>query len=207
MRRASIARSSTRRSITIRCYVVTLFGTPAQLARIEEVVAPSLRVATHTGAPLVPQTSRLLQPDYTTAVARAFDSTVMIVAADVIDGRLKPRAGGSGVIVGADGSILTQLSHRARQDRPPARRVRDRALQLARSGAAAVVRRPAEPQQAAARFRFALLKCDMDSDGRAWNPATAGGDLADAAGSDRGRRPSGASGCGCSAIPTSAAAA
>ena len=156
-------------------YVVTLFGTPAQLARIEDVVAPSLRVATHTGAPLVPQTSRLLQPDYTTAVARAFDSTVMIVAADVIDGRLKPRAGGSGVIVGADGSILT--SYHIVHDKTG--RLHDvfvigRYSSLDQAPQLWCAGRPSR-SKLQRDLDLALLKCDMDLDGRAWTPATAGG--------------------------------
>jgi len=40
-------------------------------------------------------------------VSRAFDATVMVVVADIVDGRLRARGGGSGVIVGKDGSILT----------------------------------------------------------------------------------------------------
>ncbi|MEO7097039.1 MAG: hypothetical protein ABI175_27515, partial [Polyangiales bacterium] len=88
-------------------YVITIYGLPAELQRIEEVVAPSLRVPTGTGMPLVPQTRMLSQLTYPNAVARAFDSTVMVVAADLVDGRLKASGGGSGVVVGADGSILT----------------------------------------------------------------------------------------------------
>ncbi|MBL9015189.1 MAG: hypothetical protein JNL83_13485, partial [Myxococcales bacterium] len=88
-------------------YVITLYGNEAELDRMESVVAPSLRVPTQTGLPLVPQTRTLSDRTYPNAVARAFDSTVMVVAADLVDGRLRPRGGGSGVVVGADGSILT----------------------------------------------------------------------------------------------------
>ncbi|MGE3458173.1 MAG: hypothetical protein AB7O24_23870, partial [Kofleriaceae bacterium] len=88
-------------------YVVTLYGSASQLEEIEQVIAPTLRVPTQTGLPLVPQTRALTQRQYPNAVERAFDSTVMVVTADLIDGRLKPRGGGSGVIVGGDGSIIT----------------------------------------------------------------------------------------------------
>ena len=79
-------------------YVITMFGSSAELSRIESVVAPTLRVPTQTGLPLVPQSHTLSQRTYPNAVARAFDSTVMVVAADLVDGRLKPRGGGSGEI-------------------------------------------------------------------------------------------------------------
>jgi len=154
-------------------YVITLFGSRAQLAQIEEVIAPTLRVPTQTGLPLVPQTRRLTQRTYPNAVARAFDSTVMVVAADLVDGRLKPRGGGSGVIVGSDGSILTNYHvihdkngrlHDAfvigRFSQP------DHAPQLWCAG------RPSRGKLQREQD-LALIKCDLDLDGRAWNP-TAG---------------------------------
>src|SRR5439155_10172437 len=67
-------------------YVVTLFGSPAELDRIESVVAPTLRVATPSALPLVPQTGHLGQRTFPTEVEHAFDSTVMVVVADVVDG-------------------------------------------------------------------------------------------------------------------------
>ena len=155
-------------------YVVTLFGTPAELARIEDVVAPSLRVATHTGAPLVPQTSRLSQRTFPGPVGRAFDSTVMVVVADLVDGKLRARGGGSGVIAGGDGSILT--NYHVIHDKQP--RLHD-VFVIARFSAA-----DQAPQlQCAGRpnrgklqpeLDLALLKCDTDLDGRAWSPANGG---------------------------------
>ncbi len=156
-------------------YVITLFGGAPQLDRLEDIVVPSLRVATQTGLPLVPQTGRLSQRTYPNAVARAFESTVMIVVADLVDGRLKPRGGGSGVIVGADGSILTNFHVIHDKDG----RLHDvfvigrfadgdRAPQLACAG------RPSR-SKLQRELDLALLKCDLDLDGRAWNPATGGG--------------------------------
>ncbi len=155
-------------------YVITLFGSPAELDRIEEVVAPTLRVPTQTGLPLVPQTRTLAQRTYPNAVARAFDSTVMIVAADLIDGRLKPRGGGSGVIVGGDGSILT--NYHVIHDKDG--RLHD----------VFVIGRFSAPDQApqlwcAGRpnrsklqreLDLALIKCDLDLDGRSWVPGSNG---------------------------------
>jgi S1-C subfamily serine protease len=155
-------------------YVLTIFGTPDELSQIEDVVAPSLRVQSQTGLPLVPQTGRLSQRKYPTGVGRAFDSTVMVVVADLVDGRLKARGGGSGVVVGSEGSILTNyhvlhdkdgrlhdtfvIGRFASQDRAP---------QLQCAG------RP-NRSKLLREFDLALIKCDMDLDGRTWSPAMGG---------------------------------
>ena len=154
-------------------YVVTVFGGEPELARIEGVVAPSLRVPTQTGLPLVPQTRTLSQRTYPNAVARAFDSTVMVVVADLVEGRLRPRGGGSGVVVGSDGSILTNyhVIHDkdgrlhdvfviGRFSQP------DHAPQLWCAG------RPSR-SKLQRDLDLALVKCDLDLDGRAWVPAAA----------------------------------
>jgi S1-C subfamily serine protease len=151
-------------------YVVTMFGSAAALDRIESVVSPSLRVPTQTGQPLVPQTRRLSQRTYPNAVARAFDSTVMVVAADLVDGRLRPRGGGSGVVVGSDGSILT--NYHVIHDRDGRLHDvfvigrfsdQDRAPQLWCAG---------KPSRSKLQrdIDLALIKCDLDLDGRTWNP-------------------------------------
>ena len=142
-------------------YVVTLFGTPEELELTEDVVAPSLRVQSQTGLPLVPQTGRLSERTYPAPVGLAFESTVMVVVADLVDGRLVARGGGSGVIVGGDGSILTNYhvihDHAAVQGGDPDVRLHDvfviarykspdQAPQLAVRGAT-------EPRQAPARAR------------------------------------------------------
>jgi S1-C subfamily serine protease len=155
-------------------YVVTLYGTQAELAQLEGVVAPTLRVPTQTGLPLVPQTGRLSQRTYPSGVGRAFESTVMVVVADLVDGRLRARGGGSGVIVGADGSILT--NYHVLHDKDG--RLHD----------AFIIGRFSAPDQAPQLHcagkpnrskllrdsDLALIKCDMDLDGRSWNPAANG---------------------------------
>ena len=156
-------------------YVVTVFGTPAEIALVEDTVAPTLTVPTPTGLPLVPQTGRISQRTFPGAVERAFDSTVMIVVADLIDGRLKPRGGGSGVIVGGDGSILTNY-HVIHDKDGRLHDVfvigrfseRDRAPQLWCAGKPSRGKLQRE-------LDLALIKCDLDLDGRAWTPATGGG--------------------------------
>ena len=52
-----------------RLYAVTIYGSPRRVAKLEDQIAPTLRVASHTGMPLVPQSSRL-QPTYPASVAR-----------------------------------------------------------------------------------------------------------------------------------------
>ncbi|HEX2686227.1 MAG TPA: trypsin-like peptidase domain-containing protein, partial [Kofleriaceae bacterium] len=153
-------------------YVISLFGTPAEIERTEEVVAPTLRVASQTGLPLVPQTGHLSARKYPSAVARAFDSTVMVVAADIVDGRLRARGGGSGVIVGRDGSILTNY-HVIHDKNGRLHDVfvigrfseQDKAPQLHCAG------KPSR-SKLLRELDLALLKCDLDLDGRSWNPTS-----------------------------------
>jgi S1-C subfamily serine protease len=151
-------------------YVITIFGTDSELQRIESVVAPTLRVATKTGLPLVPQTRSLAQKKQPNPVAQAFPSTVMIVVADMIDGKLRARGGASGVIVGKDGSILTNYHVIHEKDG----RLHD-AFVIGRYGA-----RNRAPQLVCAgrpsrsklqpELDLALIKCDTDLDGRTWTP-------------------------------------
>ncbi|MEJ7597325.1 MAG: trypsin-like peptidase domain-containing protein, partial [Kofleriaceae bacterium] len=151
-------------------YVITLFGSPAQIERIESVIAPTLRVATRSGLPLVPQTRSLAQRKQPGPVAEAFASTVMIVVADLIDGRLRARGGGSGVVVGTDGSMLT--NYHVIHDKEGRLHdlfvigrfgARDRAPQLVCAG------RPSR-SKLQRETDLALIKCDTDLDGRMWTP-------------------------------------
>ncbi len=155
-----------------RLYAITLHGTPRRIARLEESIAPTLRVASRTGMPLVPQSSRL-QPVYPESVALTFRSTVMVVVADKLDGQLRAVGGGSGVIVGADGSVLTNyhVLHRKGAE------LRD-VFVIARFVAAdqpprLVCAGHPTASKLQPELDLALIKCDMDLDGRPWSPTTA----------------------------------
>ncbi|HMG56490.1 MAG TPA: trypsin-like peptidase domain-containing protein, partial [Kofleriaceae bacterium] len=152
-------------------YVITLFGSPVEIEQLEELVAPTLRVATQTGLPLVPQTGHLSARKYPSAVAHAFDATVMVVAADLVDGRLRARGGGSGVIVGKDGSILT--NYHVIHDRNG--RLHDVFVigRLSELDKAPQLQCAGKPSRGKLQreLDLALIKCDLDLDGRSWNPA------------------------------------
>ncbi len=148
-----------------RIYVVTIYGGPRRAARLASAIAPSLRVASRTGMPLLPHSSRL-QPGYPPAVARGFESTVMVLVADVIEGELRAVGGGSGVVVASDGSVLTSAHLLLRGDG----RRRD-AFVLGRPdgpGRPPVLICAGRPDRSKLQpeLDLALLKCDADLDGR-----------------------------------------
>ncbi len=115
--------------------------------------------------PLVPHSLRLA-PGYPPSVARGFDSTVMVLVADVVDGELRAVGGGSGVVVGRDGSILTSYHVLVRGDgrkhdvfvigRPEAK------------GQPPVLVCAGRPDRSKLQpeVDLALIKCDADLDGR-----------------------------------------
>lgn len=154
-------------------YVVTMFGTANELAAMEQVSAPSLRVRSQTGKPMVSQVSLRGRIAYPGPIGRTFDSTVMVIVADVVEGRIYARGGGSGVVVGADGSVLTN----AHVIHDKTNRLRDLFV-IARFSAidrAPQIECAGHPNRSKLLpdADLALLKCDADLDGRAWAPSTA----------------------------------
>jgi hypothetical protein len=155
-------------------YAVTFHGSPSQIDYLEEKLAPSLRVASKTGVPLLPQ-NRVSQVRAPAAVKGAAAATVMVVVADLVEGRLTAVGGGSGVVVSADGSIVTNyhvvhdkggrlhdvfvIGRFVAEGKPP---------QLVCAG------RP-NRSKLDPSADLALIKCDMDLDGRAWTPGRDGG--------------------------------
>jgi hypothetical protein len=153
-------------------YAVTFHGSAAQIALLEGTIAPSLRVASRTGVPLLPQ-NRVTQVQAPPAVRTVMASAVMVVVADVIDGRLRPAGGGSGVVLSTDGSIATNYhvihdkGGRLHDVFVIGRHVEGRPPQLVCAG------RPRR-SKFKPEIDLALLKCDMDLDGRPWRSAESG---------------------------------
>lgn len=152
-----------------RLYAVTLYGPPGRVDGLAAIVTPTLRVASLTGTSLDTYSGRL-QPQVPDGVRATFDRTVMVVVADVVDGRLRATGGGSGTIVGADGSVLT--AHHVLVD---AARGPHQVFLIAR-----YVSRAKPPElmcagkptasKLAPELDLALIKCDTDLDGRPWSP-------------------------------------
>ncbi len=153
-------------------YAVTFHGSPAQIHYLEDLIAPTLRVETKIGVPILPQ-NRVTQVRAPASVHTALASTVMVVMADVVDGRLRAVGGGSGVIVSSDGSVVTNyhvvhergrlhdlfvIGRHVAPGKPPV---------LVCAGAPS--RSKLQPE-----LDLALIKCDMDLDGRAWRPTDGG---------------------------------
>ena len=156
-----------------RIYVVSFFGSRNAIAAMESVTAPTLQVESQTGLPLVPQVGRATKPNQPGAVGKAFDSTVMVIVGDLIDGRLQPTGGGSGVVIAADGSILTNyhVVHDSNQ------RLHDvfiiaRSNQTEKAPVLICAGRPSR-SKLQPETDLALIKCDMDLDGRQWDSRAA----------------------------------
>jgi S1-C subfamily serine protease len=154
-------------------YVVTFHGTPDQTARMEATTASSLRVEGAPAGSWLDAGSAGVVPDHPAEVDAALASTVMVVVADLADGSLRATGSGSGVVVGADGSILTNHHVVA-----TAGGLHDLFViaRFAGPGRAPELVCAGHPDRAKLQpeVDLALLKCDSDLDGRALDPAALG---------------------------------
>jgi len=150
-----------------RLYAVTVYGPVRAATRLAALIEPTLRVSSLTGRTLA-STDRL-QPPLPAAVRAAADRAVMVMVADVVNGQLRAVGGGSGAIVGPDGSVLTAHHLLVDKQRPHA------VFAIARA------RGPGQPPELVCagspsrsklwpEMDLALVKCDVDLDGRPWNP-------------------------------------
>jgi S1-C subfamily serine protease len=155
-------------------YAITFYGTPAEIEAMEQVTAPTLRVQSRSGMPLLPRVDRMTARGQPHGVGKVFPSTVMVVVADIEDGRLRARGGGSGFIVDADGSIITNYHVVHDKD--------GRLHDLFVIGRHLGDGRPPElicagkPNRSKLQpdLDLALVKCDLDLDGRPWTPSADG---------------------------------
>jgi S1-C subfamily serine protease len=154
-------------------YSVTFHGQDATVQRLAELIAPTLAID-QEGSGQVADDFQAASPAAKVrdpALAAAMSSTVMIVVADLIDGRLEPVSGGSGVLVSSDGAVLTN-AHIIRDE------AGDRLHDLFAIGRFRAVDRKTElvcagfPERSeiAADLDLALLRCDLDMSGRTFAP-------------------------------------
>jgi S1-C subfamily serine protease len=153
-----------------KLYSVTLHGSDTATRWLEQLVAPTLHVSGESESAVVPygSTAKRIEKD---VVRQVLPSVVMVMAVDRVRGRLQPVASGSGTIVAADGSILTNR-HVIHDDR--AGRLYDLFV-IGRFRAPET-----EPEYVCAgrpnrskvddELDLALIKCDMDMDGQPWTP-------------------------------------
>jgi S1-C subfamily serine protease len=146
-------------------YAITFYGTPAEIDAMERVVGPSLRVQSRSGMPLLPRVDRMTARGQPHGVGKVFPSTVMVVVADIEDGRLRAHGGGSGFIVDPDGSIIT--NYHVVHDRDG--RLHDLFIIGRHLGDG----RPPE-LVCAGKPNRSKLQPDLDLDGRPWTPSDDG---------------------------------
>ncbi|HTM20989.1 MAG TPA: trypsin-like peptidase domain-containing protein, partial [Kofleriaceae bacterium] len=155
-----------------RLYVVTLHGSDAATGWLDHLLAPTLHVSgdseSPVAAPLYGSSASRFKKE---VVRQVLPSVVMVMAVDRVRGSLQPVASGSGTIVAADGSVLTNR-HVIYDDRG------GRLYDLFVIGR---FRAPeTEPEYVCGgrpnRAKIdegndlALIKCDMDMDGQPWAP-------------------------------------
>ncbi len=152
-----------------RLYSVTVHGSSREARRGLDIIETTLALANSAPGERFPELPPPSISDSTTLAAA--ESVVMIVAADIVDGRVESASGGSGVVVSADGRILTNahILHDEHEQRlhdlfALARRTNTSGVEFLCAGTAA--RRDLDLV-----LDLAVLTCTMDMDGNAWMPS------------------------------------
>jgi S1-C subfamily serine protease len=152
-------------------YVVTLHGTDAEVARLEQRVAPTLAVDPAVAGPGLLPVATERGGELPPATRAVVPAVVLVMAADLVDGRLTPVSSGSGTIVGADGSILTNYHVLADEVKSRTRdlfvigRYRPDSRDPELSCAGRPARGHVDPDS-----DLALIKCDLDMNGQPHTP-------------------------------------
>ncbi len=159
-------------------YTVTAHGgRPSEAEALAARVEPHLAVDTvfpgaASSSPLLPVGKRRGAPlSIPEPILRAMPSAVMVVAVDLVNDRLRPISGGSGTIVGEDGSVLTNFHviHDGDRDRLHDLFLIARFRGTDREPVYVCAGRPAR-SKLVALLDLALIKCDVDMNGYAWRP-------------------------------------
>lgn len=154
-----------------RLYVVTIHGSPRATQWLSGIVGPTLIVPPETRAapmsPLVVGEPRI----HREVVRQTLPSVVLVMAVDLHGKRLAPVAGGSGTVVAADGSILTNFHviYDEERDRLHDLFVIGRFHGEGREPEYVCAGRPNRSKIMAERD-LALIQCDLDMDGQPWTP-------------------------------------
>jgi len=157
-----------------RLYVVTMHGRAEDARWLESTVAPTLSIPEAPGTAVllpIPGDSDQRAVAHEPHLRNVLPSVVMVLAVDLVHGELTPVAGGSGTILSADGSVLTNYhvlydeEHDRLHDLFVIGRVRGRQGTPESDCAGHPSRAKLMPDR-----DFALLKCDMDMSGRSWSP-------------------------------------
>jgi hypothetical protein len=156
-------------------YAITMHGSDAEIDQLEEVIAGSLQVTPRPGVSPMPFGPRNpTPPTQVEHLAGLFPSTAMVIAVDLVGGELRPVAGASAIILSPDGSVLTNF-HVIQETEDHLHDLFLIALYQGVSRAPEII---CAGHPSWSKFDreadLALLKCDMDLDGRPWNLDTMG---------------------------------